>query len=92
MAEVKHGHNKFYVGESEQNFDALMSYVPVSDSIIIIDHTEVGPALQGQGVGKQLVKAAVDYARENNITIHATCPFAKSVLEKTSEYHDVFEQ
>ncbi|MBA8760579.1 GNAT family N-acetyltransferase [Staphylococcus coagulans] len=92
MAEIKHGDNKFYVGEDENHLQALMTYVPVGNSRIIIDHTEVGEELKGQGVGKQLVQTAVDYARENNIKIHATCPFAKSVLEKTTEYHDVFEK
>lgn len=92
MAEVKHGDKKFYVGEDEQHFEALMTYVPTGNGIIIIDHTEVGASLRGQGVGKQLVQAAVDYARENNIKIHATCPFTKGVLEETKEYQDVFEK
>ncbi|MGV3244928.1 GNAT family N-acetyltransferase [Staphylococcus sp. 11261D007BR] len=92
MAEIKHGDNKFYVGENEDNVDALMTYVPTGNSIIIIDHTEVGESLRGQGVGKQLVEAAVDYARKEGIKIHATCPFAKGVLEENEAYHDVFEQ
>lgn len=52
----------------------------------------MGESLQGQGVGKQLVKAAVEYARENDLKILATCPFAKGVLEKTTEYHDVYQK
>ncbi|KFE42528.1 MULTISPECIES: GNAT family N-acetyltransferase [Staphylococcus] len=92
MVEVKHGENKFYVGESENHFDALMTYVPSGNDRIIIDHTEVSDHLQGQGIGKKLVQAAVDYARENDKMILATCPFAKGILEKHSEYHDVFQK
>lgn len=89
MAEVKKGYNKYYVGDSESNPEAIMTYVP-GGTQIIIDHTVVGDSLRGQGVGKQLVEAAVKDARENNFKIHATCPFAKSVLERTPEYHDVY--
>ncbi|MTV19222.1 GNAT family N-acetyltransferase [Staphylococcus delphini] len=89
MAEIKKGNNKYYVGESESNPEAIMTYVP-GKTQIIIDHTVVGDSLRGQGIGKQLVEAAVKDARENNFKIFATCPFAKSVLEKTEAYHDVY--
>ncbi|MDE9751749.1 GNAT family N-acetyltransferase [Staphylococcus delphini] len=89
MAEIKKGHNKYYVGESESNPEAIMTYVP-GKTQIIIDHTVVGDSLRGQGVGKQLVEAAVKDARENNFKIFATCPFAKGVLESTPEYQDVY--
>ena len=42
MAEVKHGNNKFYVGDSEAQPDAEMTYVPTGEDKIIIDHTGVG--------------------------------------------------
>ncbi|ARJ50906.1 GNAT family N-acetyltransferase [Staphylococcus lutrae] len=89
MATIKKGHNKYYVGESEKHPEALMTYVP-GETQIIIDHTIVGESLRGQGVGKQLVEAAVKDAREHHFKIHATCPFAKGVLERTPEYHDVY--
>ncbi|MDT4012236.1 GNAT family N-acetyltransferase [Staphylococcus simulans] len=89
MAEIKHRHNKFYVGDSEENPDAEMTYVPTGKDKIIIDHTGVDESLRGQGIAKQLVEAGVNYARENDIKILATCPFAKQVLEETPEYHDV---
>jgi predicted GNAT family acetyltransferase len=57
--------------------------------MIIIDHTDVSDALRGKGAGKQLVSAAVDYARKNNIKILPLCPFAKSVFEKVKEFQDV---
>ena len=69
MAEIKHGHNKFYVGDSEENPDAEMTYVPTGKDKIIIDHTGVGESLRGQGIAKQLVEAGVNYARENDIKI-----------------------
>lgn len=58
---------------------------------IIIDHTEVSDVLRGKNVGKQLVAAAVEYARKNNIKILPLCPFAKSVFNKVVEFQDVLD-
>jgi len=66
-----------------------MTYVKAGDTRIIIDHTEVGDELRGQGAGKKLVLAAVDMAREKGIKILPLCPFAKAVFEKTTEIQDV---
>jgi len=66
-----------------------MTYVKAGDARIIIDHTEVGDELRGQGAGKKLVLAAVDMARKKGIKILPLCPFAKAVFEKTPEIQDV---
>ncbi len=65
-----------------------MFYSDAGDRIII-SHTEVDGSLKGKGVGKQLVSAAVAYARKNNIKIVPLCPFARSVFQKTPDYNDV---
>ncbi len=52
--------------------------------------TILADELGGQGLGKQLVEAVVNYARENNLKIIASCPFAKDVLEKNDDYQDVY--
>lgn len=68
-----------------------MTYSRIGDTKIIIDHTEVDNAYNGQGIGLKLVLAAVDYARKNNIKIIPLCPFAKSVFDKKPELHDVLD-
>lgn len=75
----------------EQNGRQLaeMTYVWAGKERIIIDHTEVSDELRGQGAGKQLVAAAVDFARERSIKILPLCPFAKSVIGRVPEFRDV---
>lgn len=68
---------------------AEMTYVKAGEDRMIIDHTEVGDELRGQGAGKKLVQAAVDMAREKKIRILPLCPFAKSVFDRTPEIRDV---
>jgi uncharacterized protein len=80
----------FYVGEKNTPL-AEMTYSKAGSDTIIIDHTQVSDELKGQGAGKQLVTAAVDYARQNKIKIIPLCPFAKSVFEKVKEFQDVLK-
>jgi len=68
---------------------AEMTYSKAGDKMIIIDHTEVDDSLRGKGAGKQMVEAAVIFARENKIKIMPLCPFASSVFKKIPEFRDV---
>lgn len=66
-----------------------MTYSWAGKDKFIIDHTEVEPQFNGKGVGKQLVMAAVSFAREKGVKIIPLCPYAKSVFDKTDEIRDV---
>lgn len=89
---VKHGEKKFYIGEDEQHTQAMMTYVPTGTTGFIIDHTEVtDESIKGQGAGKQMVMASVEYARNNELKIVPLCPFAKSVFDKNPEIRDVLK-
>lgn len=81
---------KGYFEATEDGKEAgKMSYTWAGDSKFIIDHTEVSDEFGGKGVGKKLLMATVDYARNNNLKIIPLCPFAKSVFDKTEEIRDV---
>ncbi len=90
--EIKHreiGSKGLFYIEIDKEKLAEMTYSKAGDKLIIIDHTDVSEELKGKGAGKQLVQAAVDYARQHQIKILPLCPFAKSVFDKTPEYKDV---
>jgi predicted GNAT family acetyltransferase len=70
---------------------AEMAYSKAGEETMIIESTDVSEKLRGKGAGKQLVAAAVDYARKNNKRIMPLCPFAKSVFDKVKEYEDVLK-
>lgn len=80
----------FFIKEGEELL-AEMTYTWPSKHLFIIDHTEVSDKLAGQGVGKQLVNAAVEFARAHQHKILPLCPFAKKVMERGSEYADVLK-
>lgn len=66
-----------------------MAYVFAGDTKFIIEHTIVNPAHEGKGLGKQLVNASVDFARQNHYKILPLCPYAKKVMEHSDDYKDV---
>jgi predicted GNAT family acetyltransferase len=89
IEQIEHGSKgAFLIRENNERL-AEMTYSKAGDHLIIIDHTEVSDALRGKGAGKQLVTAAVNYAREKKIKILPLCPFAKAVFDKTPEFSDV---
>jgi uncharacterized protein len=68
---------------------AELTYGRASDSLIVIDHTEVDPALRGQGIARTLLAAAVNWARENNIRIRPTCSYAVAQFARDQSIRDV---
>jgi predicted GNAT family acetyltransferase len=78
----------FYVEENEERLAEMVYSIPAADKMII-EHTEVDDSLGGKGVGKQLVSAAVDYARTEGLKIIPLCPFANSVFKRMKEWQDV---
>jgi hypothetical protein len=52
-------------------------------------HTEVPDALAGRGVGKRLVKAALDDARAQGLKVVPICPFVKHYIETHPEEQDL---
>lgn len=56
---------------------------------ITLTHTEVPDSMRGQGVGKALARAALDSARERNLTVVPLCPFMAGFISRHPEYQDL---
>lgn len=61
-----------------------------NDASWTITHTGVRRAYRGGEIARTLVRLAVEAAREAGVTLDATCSYAIMVLERTSEYHDIY--
>ena len=81
----------FYIEENEKQL-ALLTYKKSGDGVITIDHTEVDSNFRGKNIGEDLVAEAVKFARENNLKIVPTCPFAKKVIDDKPEFQDVLSE
>ena len=52
-------------------------------------HTEVAAALEGKGIGSQLVAGALDDIRRRGLTIVPICPFVRAYLRRHPEHADL---
>jgi predicted GNAT family acetyltransferase len=66
-----------------------VAYYKLSPGIITFTHTEVPPALGGQGVGSRLIKGALDQVRARGLKVVAKCPFVAAYIGKHKEYGDL---
>ena len=71
---------------------AAMTYRRLGESRILVDHTHVDPALRGHGVARQLLDAAVAWARQSNTRISATCSYVVVQFARDASLRDVMEE
>ncbi|HEX8242157.1 MAG TPA: GNAT family N-acetyltransferase [Longimicrobium sp.] len=62
------------------------------DGKLFLLHTEVPQAMEGQGIGSRLVRAALDYARGKGEKVVPFCPFARAYIHRHKEYAELVEE
>ena len=67
------------------NLVAELTYTLHGDTITFL-HTGVPSELEGQGVGRKLVMAGLEYARANYFKIRSLCWFVSLYLQRHPEY------
>lgn len=88
----EHGHRSSFFLEQDGKRVAEMTLSRVNPTLVMIDHTEVSDTLRGQGAGRQLLDAAVAWARETKTKFIPVCPFAKAQFDKDASIRDVVSQ
>lgn len=53
---------------------------------IYLTHTEVPPALEGRGLGSQIVKSALEDIDRRELTLIPMCPFVAGYIKKHPEW------
>jgi predicted GNAT family acetyltransferase len=60
-----------------------------SPEALVFDHTEIDDAYEGQGLGGQLARGALDDVRANGGKVVAECPFIKGWIARHEDYQDL---
>ena len=80
----------------EQRYEALVDgelagslYYRGREDTLVLIHTQVEEAFEGQGVGSRLVAGALDDIRARGLRIVPICRFVRGYLERHPEYEDL---
>ena len=69
----------------------FVDYRPAGASVIVA-HTEVDESREGQGLGAELVRGALDAIRASGRTVIPTCPFTAAFIHRhPDEYADLVD-
>jgi predicted GNAT family acetyltransferase len=77
--------------EIHDDADAVLGFAAYqkTDELIVFTHTEVDPATEGQGVGGQLVRGALDHVRTLGLPVLPVCPFVQGWMGRHPDYADL---
>ncbi|UOQ96527.1 N-acetyltransferase [Hymenobacter sp. 5317J-9] len=71
-------------------YQAELAYARPSDDVIDFTHTFVDEGLRGKGVGEELARTALDYARKEHLKVKTTCTFMAGFVKRhRAEYEDI---
>ncbi len=60
-----------------------------TSELVVLTHTEVDTAAEGQGIGGQLVRGALDHVRTLGLSVLPICPFVQGWMARHPEYADL---
>jgi len=78
--------NRFEIKIDEST--AIAEYM-ITAGKIVLTHTEVPEALEGNGIASRLAKFAFKYAKENDLKVLPLCPYMAAFARKHPEVQDV---
>jgi len=85
--------NELILNEDKKRFElhvdnhiAFIEYIINNENIMFLTHTEVPRALEGKGVGKNIVEKALNYIKDHNYTLAPLCPFVAAYLKRNPEW------
>jgi uncharacterized protein len=67
----------------------IAEYRRVDRDRVILFHTEIDPALEGQGIGGRLAAGVLDDIRARDLRLTVKCPFIEAFLKRHPEYADL---
>ena len=67
---------------------AVLTYRRAGDTITFI-HTRVPDGIGRHGVGSELVRTGLEYAKSQGLTVIPLCPFAVAYVKEHAEYWEL---
>lgn len=68
--------------------EAFVEYNNTED-VLNLYHTYTEPELRGKGLAAQVVRAAIEFAKENNLKVVPTCSYVQAFIKRNDEYKEL---
>ncbi|MEU6082579.1 GNAT family N-acetyltransferase [Streptomyces sp. NPDC047108] len=83
--------SRFEIHEEGGDIAGFLTYRLGDDEIAFL-HTEIDTRFEGRGLGGRLVRAALDAAREDGLTVLPHCPFVRGWMERHPAYESLVRE
>jgi uncharacterized protein len=81
---------RFEAMPSESEDSAICAYRQ-HGQVLVLHHTEVPRALEGQGIAAALVQSALAWARSQGLQVRPTCSYVAAYMRRHPETQDLLE-
>lgn len=88
---IQHNPDNQEFTASHDGQNAELAYSRPAEGVIDFTHTFVAEELRGQGIGDELAKAGLTYARENDLKVRTSCSFMAGYVAQHPDYQDLTE-
>lgn len=89
---INRGLKQLYIGPSEDDYIARITYEEKIPGVWVIMHTNVDVSLRGQGIAQKLLDELVVFAKEENKQLYPVCSYAITGLNRNEEYKKLIYQ
>ena len=86
--QVRHDSSRHRFIAVVDGHEAELEYERRSD-VLSLTHTGVPPEIGGRGVGGDLVRTALEYARAEGLKVEPACSYAAAYMERHPQYADL---
>ncbi|WP_046244986.1 GNAT family N-acetyltransferase [Hymenobacter terrenus] len=87
---IRHNADDQEFTTTRHGYEAELAYARPADGVIDFTHTFVDEGLRGQGVADELARAALDFARKEQLKVKTSCTFMAGFVKRHhAEYADL---
>ena len=84
--EVRHNQAEHRFEAEVDGKVAVADYV-LRDGEMVMTHTYVPPEFRGRGIAEKVVRAALEYARAQQLRVVPACSYVDLFIQRHPEYH-----
>jgi uncharacterized protein len=89
--EIIHGQEEHKFYSTQDGKESYLTYNMTADDTINFNYTYVPPEQRGQGRAAALVEYGLNFARQKNFKVTASCGYVASVLRNNADYSDLLK-